>query len=186
MMAAGARQQQVVKGLFNRETPSRDRDRGERSDRNDRSDRPRANEPRQSDQRSNDGRNADGRNAETRGADQRPRQQQPEQSRNAEVKPQPQFPSRAAEPQPAMPVPAPIEQIPAPVVVPTPLSSEESIIQPDHIELSQLEQAPAEAMDETPQMVTPMADFAAAAEMLRQRDAEVQNEVKSDETPEHS
>jgi nanoRNase/pAp phosphatase (c-di-AMP/oligoRNAs hydrolase) len=162
MMAAGARQQQVVKGLFNRETPGRDRDRSERNDRgdrNERTDRPRGNEARQSDQR--------------------PRQQQPEQPRATEAKPQPQFPSRAASTEPkAAPAAMEMEQVPAPVVVPTPLAVEEPIIQPDHIELSQLEQAPAEAMDETPQMVTPMADFAAAAEMLRQRDPEPEDEAK--------
>jgi hypothetical protein len=44
------------------------------------------------------------------------------------------------------------------------------VIQPDHIELSRPETtAPVEPVNETPHAPAPMADFAAAAEILRAR-----------------
>ncbi len=136
LMAAGAKQQAVVKGLFRDGRP----DRENRSERG--SDRARGGESR-GDQRSSQSAPQPERRPEATLQTEAPRQQ-PEQFRNPDA-----------------------DNTPAPGV-----TAEESVIDPDHIELSMpLEQAEeqVETSEETPRSHAAMADFAAAAEILREQ-----------------
>ncbi len=163
MMAAGARQQQVAKGLFGREErPARGNDRpGERP-----ADRP-ANQPR------------------------------------PQARPEPRVdtrPDHRLEPQQRSETDSKAEP-----VGPVPMESvEEPLIMPDHIELMPQEEGSAvpeqaedqfvrvqndfeavevveEAPEEVPAPTVPMADFAAAAEILRQRRDELAQEESTDQ-----
>ena len=161
MMAAGAKQQTVVKGLF------RDgRDGGDRDQRYERSER-REDRPRDDRGRSND------------------RPSQPERQRDA-VRPEPARAEVArpelTRPEPARPEQVRSEQVQNPEAELTPApgtTTEESIIEPHHIEPSlPVEPAPeqpaqdvpiGEAVEATPVIepaAIPMADFASAVELL--------------------
>lgn len=144
MMAAGAKQGVVVRGLFNRGEGR------ERSDRNERSnDRPRE------ERRPENGR----------------RESAPVQQRVVE----PRLEQTREEQRPtemAMTQPAPVMEMPAQMERPMPSEQQEELIQPNHIELMPVEESPVEMTQEAPTQPLPMADFAAAAEVLRQRDDE--------------
>jgi nanoRNase/pAp phosphatase (c-di-AMP/oligoRNAs hydrolase) len=178
LMAAGAKQQQVVKGLYQRsDRPERGSERSERP----RNEQPRNDRPAQP----------------TRSAAPQPERRSEQPAQPAAERPQPATapapveteapaPRPERETPPATPAPAD-HHAPSAVLrnpdaelmeAPGTLEDEDAVIQPNHIEPSQFEPG-----DEAPQATeftepgVPMADFAAAAEILRQR-----HEAGSDRT----
>jgi len=185
MMAAGAKQQQVVKGLF--------RDGRDRPERAERSDRPERNErgdrSRNGDRGDREQRNGDRPERSERPRQAEPRQEQPRAEQPAEqplVRPQVHFQAEqpaerpqaerserpeASERPERRPEPSAATHNPDADLTAAPDTPEsEAVIQPDHIEPSIPPQAdlPNEAPQAEP-VAIPMADFAAAAEMLRDR-----------------
>jgi hypothetical protein len=181
MMAAGARQQAVVKALYR---DGKSTERGERSSNERSSERnnTRSNEPRNSDQRPSNEPRSD---RERSNSDRQPQPAAQPAPRNNPVQTQPQAAPSVPQPQPVVqPVPAPQPQMvapapEAPVVQPQPVQEAQPqraadvataapqdlpIIDPSHIELMA---APEEAAQPTPRpQAMPSADFAAAAEMF--------------------
>lgn len=144
MMAAGAKQGVVVRGLFNRGEGRERSDRNERGNERQREERRPENvrkEPVQMQQRVE------------------PRPEQPrEEQRPVEE-------AMIMQPAPAVEMAPRMEQ-------PMPSAHPAELLEPNHIELMPMEESPVEMAQEAPTQPLPMADFAAAAEVLRQRDDE--------------
>jgi len=181
MMAAGARQQAVVKALY------RDGKGGDQNQRNERGDR---NERPQRDGRSAgaaSGMGRDSQRSERPERSERSNERREQPAREAEVRASealhPVVPEILNDNEPVIATPV-VEQSSEPVA-PAPVMPEQNarpkgpelpIIDPGHIEMSEPDEAPEQVAQEPEASMPPMADFAAAAEILARRHDE--NEIE--------
>ncbi len=180
LMAAGAKQQQVVRGLYQRGERS-----GERGGDRSRSDQSRPDQPQREQSRGDQNRGDQNRSERTERSGQPAWQPQSVQSTPTSTERRPE-PASVESTRPEVAVSTPVEaerpervrpeatSAAAPQANPDaqltdPPESEEvdSLLQPNHIEMSRPE--PDSEASEPAVPMAPMADFAAAAEILRQR-----------------